>query len=175
MTDKLEIITWLTISTWINDKDIKWEYKQYNKDWDIDKEISLALKEIKNILDSDFEWKWIESYSKLINKESKNNIFLEKDIMKFIKRRKINEEDFYIIQNLSNIKKIIFHTYHNFYTWNKDKSNTILSTQLENINKDEYKEMYNYICSFLEITEKYDWTTAWNLNSIFEKRKNSKL
>lgn len=68
MENKLEIITWLAQSL-----SNKWEYLQYNENWDINEEKSIILRKIKAILDSDFENAWIKAYENLIVANFNNN------------------------------------------------------------------------------------------------------
>jgi len=71
-------IKWLTQSTWLNNLYSKWNYIQYNENWEINTEITKTLTKIKQILDIDFEWKWLDNYNNIKLKNA-INIFWHKN------------------------------------------------------------------------------------------------
>ena len=103
-------------------------------------------------------------------------IFGEQDVKEFIQSRKINPEDFYILEELALIpKQLIIADFHNFFSLNRERSQQELErtlTFLETVKDDsllEQRVMLNRL--LLDFVRKYNWAIAWNLVAVFERRK----
>ncbi len=100
----------------------------------------------------------------------------ESDVRRFIESRKIRPEDFYILEELAKIsKRALIMDFHNFFTFNKERSGvelerslTFLKTVKEDSLIDQRIKLNRLLADFIG---KYDWTIAWNLVSVFERRK----
>ncbi len=112
-----------------------------------------------------------------MNKEKfPQSVLEEADVKRLIESREINHEDFYILEELAKMsKRLLIMDFHNFFSFNKEKSKSELEkllTYIESRDDDtlleQRKAMYKL---FLQFLEKYDWAATWNLESVFERRK----
>ncbi len=96
--------------------------------------------------------------------------FIEtEDVQSFIEGRGIKPEDFSLIEELSTIpKNTIIGQLHNFFQFSKERSAEELLLHIQNEKDDQQRRMYECL---LAIVEKYDWTAAWNLVVVLERKR----
>jgi len=104
------------------------------------------------------------------------SVLEEPEIKELIKSRNIKPEDFYVLEELSKIsKQILIMDFHNFFTFSRENSDKELERNLaflENVKDDPLLgQRIKLNRSLLDFVRKYDWTVAWNLVSVFERRK----
>ncbi len=105
--------------------------------------------------------------------------FLEdQDIKELIEYRKIQPEDFYILENLSKFPKtVLFANFHSFFQTIRGRSAEALvaiiaeiDIQLDkNMHDESLRELKEIHEWYLEICRKYDWATADNINKVLER------
>ncbi len=107
-----------------------------------------------------------------------NNFIEDQDIQELIIYRNIQEEDYYILENLSKFPRtLLFTHFHNFFQQLKTKSpdalvaiiqeiDSVLERDMHNSQARELKEIHEW---YLEICRKYDWATADNINKVLER------
>lgn len=99
----------------------------------------------------------------------------EAEIKELIEFRKINPEDFYLLEELAKVsKRLLIMDFHNFFSFNRENSKKELERLLVSIESKEgdpiweqRRAMYGV---FVELLDKYPWTTVWNIEVIFERR-----
>lgn len=110
--------------------------------------------------------------------EQKLSILDDQDVQELIEHRKIQPEDFSIIENLSRFTKTeLISNFHNYFTFSQENStadlerdiayyNQQLSTDPNNDVVRRHKELSEW---YLEICRKYNWATAHNINRVLER------
>ncbi|MBI2062427.1 MAG: hypothetical protein HYT64_01925 [Candidatus Yanofskybacteria bacterium] len=112
-----------------------------------------------------------------MNKEKlSQSVWEEPEVKAFIDSRNINFEDFYILEELVKIpKRLLIMDFHNFFSFAKENSEKELERALaflETVKEDpllEQRKKLNRL--LLDFVRKYNWAVAWNLVSVFERRK----
>lgn len=106
----------------------------------------------------------------------KQSVLEELDVREFIESRKINPEDFYLLEELAKMsKQLLIMDFHNFFSFGRENSERELEKSLafmETVKDDpllEQRKKLNRL--LLEFVRKYDWAVAWNLVTVFERRK----
>ena len=117
---------------------------------------------------------------KPINEES---VLEEQDVKKFIESRNINSEDLHFLEELSLIpKRLLIMDLHNYFSFNREKSESVLERDIRDLEKriheltdlelrgllEQRMKLYKLMSDFIK---KYDWMAAWNLVTVFERRK----
>ncbi|HEC93896.1 MAG TPA: hypothetical protein ENI56_00800 [Candidatus Kaiserbacteria bacterium] len=111
----------------------------------------------------------MNSREKLLNQEQ-SPVLDEKDIKELMRSRNILHEDCHLIEELSECPKSLFLEFHNFFSSKKEGLVRALEYILENLDN-EKAERKNFLELYLELAKKYNWTTCWNINVVFERRK----
>ena len=106
------------------------------------------------------------------------SVLEEPDVKEFIKSRKIDPGDFYVLEEMAKMpKQLLIMDFHNFFSFSKERSEKELERNLSFLVWKMYKEdpeldqriKLNKL--LLEFVRKYNWAVAWNLVSVFERRK----
>jgi len=105
--------------------------------------------------------------------EEKPSVLEEEDIKKFIERRQIRPEDFYLIETLARFPTdLVIGDLHNMFNVHHGKSpgeiRKILSLAKEG--SLHYVKRKTLLETILQFAEKYDWATCYNLVRILEDR-----
>ncbi len=97
-------------------------------------------------------------------------------ITEFLKfREEFKSEDIPYLDSLAKIpKNVLILYFHNFFSLAEGKSEIELERlikrlQTENTGEPDIQEALQAAKIYLELTKKYDWTVALNLNAIFEE------
>ena len=127
------------------------------------------------------------------NEAPKVNLFEEPSIKKLIRLRdEIKPEDYPILEQIALISKsILIDTFHNFFTFAKDKTSTQLERDilkyeedLKNIDRDvvhaspaskqrrkiELEQLITIHKIYIQLAQKYHWMTVDAINRAFENR-----
>ena len=101
------------------------------------------------------------------------SVLEELDIKELIKSREISPEDFYILEELALIsKQLIIADFHNFFSLNRERSAEELRKRIDLLTIDDLSQVRRKLFGLLlDFVEKYNWAVAWNLVSVFERRK----
>jgi len=99
--------------------------------------------------------------------ETKLPLLEDPDFKEFLSVRKIDPEDFQLIEKLSKFPKDLFLEFHNFFNLGKNESVSQLEAMIS-YEEDEQKK--DFMETFLEFTKKYNWAASWNLCRLFEAR-----
>lgn len=100
----------------------------------------------------------------------------EADVKEVIESREINPEDFYLLEELAKMsKQLLIMDFHNFFSFSRENSKKELERLLVSIESkdgdpiwEQRRAMYGV---FIKLLEKYHWTTVWNIEVVFERRK----
>ena len=115
-------------------------------------------------------------------KKEEESILEEKDFKDLIEFRKINPEDFHLIEELSRFPKDFFIELHNYFGFSHENTVSDLERDIkhkkEEIGRTGNKKLKSLLETraeirslFLEFAKKYDWITCMHLDRVFERRK----
>ena len=108
-------------------------------------------------------------------------IWEEPDLKDLREFRELKDNDLKTVESLLNLPKEIALSHHNFFSLNREKTLeslereiNSLKTEMLSASEDRKKTLgekiaYSYL--FRELTVKYDWTAAWGVNVVLERRK----
>lgn len=73
-------------------------------------------------------------------------------------------------------RDLLIQDFHNFFSFNRENSEQVLVRRLASFEAEKVqdalleqrKKLYGLLLDFIR---KYDWTVAWNLVTVFERRK----
>ena len=108
------------------------------------------------------------------------SIWDEPKIKDFLIDREIKPEDKPLIDRLAGFPQRLFLDYHNFFSFEKEKTLETLQRRLQNrktevlpsyMKLQDIEEERGFLTAWIAFAEKYTWHVCWNLNSILEKRK----
>lgn len=104
--------------------------------------------------------------------KSLSNIFENKEIADFIKRRDFKEEDLpYIVELAKLDKEMLISNFHNsfqFWQGNTEKELMFLKTRLQKEDNSDDEELLKAVDIYLALIKKYDDYTVDHLNRILE-------
>ncbi len=111
--------------------------------------------------------------------EGLHSVLHEEDVQELIENRKIQPEDYSIIDNLSQFTKTeLISNFHNFFLNHKEISAQELEADIRLLdrrldsdpNNDETRRKKEMSEWYLELCRKYDWATAHAVNRVLERR-----
>jgi hypothetical protein len=104
-----------------------------------------------------------------LQEKAPESSILEKDhIQEFITDRKIQPEDFHLIEKLAAFPKdLLIRELHNMFNSYKERSGRELKMCIEHAHSDEVRSLLETALTFYE---KYDWAASWALIRNLEKK-----
>ena len=124
-----------------------------------------------------------ESFEMPSQKQEPQPILEQERVKQLIERRKIDPEDFKLLEDLAEFPNAMFiELLHNMFNMNKDKSLTVLEREIESMKRrgeqlkgtahdpEAFKKKVELLETMHVFASKYDWAVCYNLVRVFEEK-----